>query len=32
MPSENIKILEINQYQKSGKEPFNFYADWEYLI
>ena len=32
MPSEDIKILEFNQYQKSDKEPFIFYADLECLI
>ena len=32
MPSENTKVLEINQYQKSEKTPFIIYADREYLI
>ena len=32
MPSEDIKILEFNQYQKSDKEPSIFYADLECLI
>ena len=32
MPSEDIKILEFNQYQKSDKAPFNIYADLECLI
>ena len=32
MPSEDTKILELNQYQKSDKEPFIIYADLEYLI
>ena len=27
MPSEDTKILEFNQYQKSGKAPFTTYAD-----
>ena len=32
MLSENTKILEFNQYQKSNKEPFTIYADLECLI
>ena len=32
MPSENIKILEFNQYQKSNKAPFIIYADLECVI
>ena len=32
MPSENNKILEFNQYQKSYKAPFVIYADLECLI
>ena len=32
MPSEDIKILEFNQYQKSGKEPFIIYGDLECII
>ena len=32
MPSEDTKILESNQYQKSDKEPFVIYADLECLI
>ena len=32
MPSEDTKILELNQYQKSDKGPFIIYADLEYLI
>ena len=32
MPSENIKILEFNQYQKFDKAPFAIYADLEFLI
>ena len=32
MPSEDIKILEFNQYQKSDKSPFIIYADLECLI
>ena len=27
IPSENIKILEFNQYQNSDKTPFTFYVD-----
>ena len=30
--SENIKILEFDQYQKSDKAPFIFYGDLEYII
>ena len=29
MPSENTKILEFNQYQKSEKAPFIIYAHLE---
>ena len=29
MPSEDTKILEFNQYQKSDKAPFIIYADLE---
>ena len=29
MPSEDIKMLEFNQYQKSDKAPFIIYADLE---
>ena len=32
MPSEDIKILEFNQYQKSEKATFIIYADLECLI
>ena len=32
MPSEDAKILEFNQYQKSDKTPFITYADLECLI
>ena len=32
MSSENNKILEFNQYQKSYKAPFVIYADLECLI
>ena len=32
MPSEDSKILEFNQYQKSDKEPFIIYAYLEFLI
>ena len=28
MPSENTKISEFNQYQKSDKTPFIIYADF----
>ena len=31
MPSEDTKILEFNQYQKSDKAPFIIYADLECL-
>ena len=31
-PSEDIKILEFNQNQKSDKVPFIIFADFEYLI
>ena len=32
IPSKDIKILEFNQYHKSGKPWFIFYADLESLI
>ena len=32
MPSEDTKILEFSQYQKSNKAPFIIYADLECLI
>ena len=32
MPSEDTKILEFDQYQKSDKTPFIIYADLESLI
>ena len=32
MPSEEVKILEFNQYHKSGKKLSIFYADVESLI
>ena len=32
MPSEDTKILEFNQYQKSAKVPFIIYADLECII
>ena len=32
MPSEETKILEFNQYQKSNKAPFIIYGDVESLI
>ena len=32
MSSEDITILELNQYHKSDKASFIIYADLEYLI
>ena len=32
MPSEDTKILEFDQYQKSDKAPFIISADFERLI
>ena len=32
MPSEDTKILEFNQYQKSDKAPFVIYPDLECII
>ena len=32
IPSEDTKILEFNQYQKSDKAPFIIYADLECII
>ena len=32
MPSEDTKILEFNQYQKSDKAPFIIYANLEFII
>ena len=32
MPSEDTKILEFNQYQKSDKAPFIIYPDLECII
>ena len=32
MPSEDTKILEFNQYQKSDKVPFITYTDLECII
>ena len=32
MPSEDTKMLEFNQYRKSGKVSFIIYADLESLI
>ena len=32
MPSEDTKILEFNQYQKSDKAPLIIYADLAYII
>ena len=32
MPSEDTKVLEFNQYQKSDKAPFIIYADLQCVI
>ena len=32
VPSENNKILEFNQHQKSDETPFMIYADLEFII
>ena len=32
MPSQDTKILELNQYQKSDKAPFVIYADLRCII
>ena len=32
MPSEDTKILEFNQYQKSDKARLIIYADLEFII
>ena len=32
MPSEDTKMLEFNQYEKSDKAPFIIYADLECII
>ena len=32
MPSEDTKLVDFNQYQKSDKTPFIIYADLECLI
>ena len=32
MPSDDTKILEFNQYQKSDKAPFIIYKDLEFII
>ena len=32
VPSKDTKILEFNQYQKSGKTSFVIYADFECLV
>ena len=32
MTSEDTKILELNQYQKSDKAPFVIYSDLECII
>ena len=32
MPSEDTKVLELYQYQKSDKVPFNIYADLQCII
>ena len=32
MPSEDTKILEFDEYQKSDKAPFIIYADFECIL
>ena len=32
MPSDDTKILDFNQYQKSDKAPFILYVDLECII
>ena len=32
MPSEDSKILEFNQFKKSGKTPFIIYTDLDCVI
>ena len=32
MPSEDTKMLEFNQYEKSDKAPFIIYADLEFIM
>ena len=32
MPSEDTKILEFNQYQKSDQPPRTIYEDCEFII
>ena len=32
MPSEDTKILECNQYQRSNETPFIIYADLECIL
>ena len=32
MPSEDTKILELNQYQKSDKAPFIIYANLDCML
>ena len=32
MPSDNTKVLELHQYQKTDKAPFIFYADLKCII
>ena len=32
MPSDNTKILEFNQYQKSNKATFIIYTDFDYIM
>ena len=32
MPSEDLKILEFHQFQKSDKVPLLFYADFDCMI
>ena len=31
MPTEDTKIFEFNQYQKSDEAPFIIYADLQYI-
>ena len=32
MPPEDLKVSEVNQYQKSDKAPFIIYADLKYIL
>ena len=32
MPSEDTKMLEFDQHQKSDKAPFNIYADLNCIV